>query len=66
MCEVFNTSVNVMRTIKIVILGQEMVGKSSLILRSTKNHFNGNQMGTVGAAFATLRIPQHECKFEIW
>lgn len=55
-----------MRSIKVVMLGKEFVGKSSLILRYTKKQFSDNLVGTVGAAFATLKVPHHECKFEIW
>ena len=65
MSEISDAS-SVMRSIKIVMLGQEMVGKSSLILRYTKNQFDEKQQGTVGAAFATVKVPQHDCKFEIW
>jgi small GTP-binding protein len=42
--------------IKAVAIGNLSVGKTSLILRYTKNEFAGNYIPTIGADFTTIRL----------
>ncbi|CAI6767726.1 VPS21 [Saccharomyces cerevisiae] len=60
-----NTSVT---SIKLVLLGEAAVGKSSIVLRFVSNDFAENKEPTIGAAFLTQRviINEHTVKFEIW
>lgn len=55
---------------KLVLLGEAAVGKSSLILRFTKDAYEENRESTIGAAFMAQQIPLPErnvvVKFEIW
>eukprot|EP00210_Caulerpa_lentillifera_P002336 g2241.t1 len=41
-------------------------GKSSLVLRFVKGQFFDYQESTIGAAFLTKLLPEHNVKFEIW
>ena len=41
---------------KVVLLGDVAVGKSSLVLRFTKNMFSDRHQATIGAAFATKEM----------
>ncbi|KAL9975225.1 hypothetical protein ACROYT_G012358 [Oculina patagonica] len=54
--------------IKLVILGGELVGKSSFVLRFVKGRFYEYQEATVGAAFLTMKLCLDDTtvKFEIW
>ncbi|CAI4036395.1 hypothetical protein SMKI_15G2380 [Saccharomyces mikatae IFO 1815] len=60
-----NTSVT---SIKLVLLGEAAVGKSSIVLRFVSNDFAENKEPTIGAAFLTQRVTinEHTVKFEIW
>ncbi|SCU88229.1 LADA_0E08944g1_1 [Lachancea dasiensis] len=60
-----NTSVT---SIKLVLLGEAAVGKSSIVLRFVSNDFAENKEPTIGAAFLTQRVNMgdHTIKFEIW
>ena len=60
-----NTSVT---SIKLVLLGEAAVGKSSIVLRFVSNDFAENKESTIGAAFLTQRVTinEHTVKFEIW
>lgn len=58
---------------KIVLLGESAVGKSSVVLRLTKNQFKDNDESTIGAAFlthtTTISTGDGESdivKFELW
>ncbi|KIX00481.1 uncharacterized protein Z518_10621 [Rhinocladiella mackenziei CBS 650.93] len=54
---------------KLVLLGESAVGKSSLVLRFVKDHFDDYRESTIGAAFLTQTISLDEnttVKFEIW
>jgi Ras-related protein Rab-5C len=56
-------------TFKLVLVGSSAVGKSSLVLRFTRDKFNEYQASTVGASFITKDIlvdPNTLIKFEIW
>jgi Ras-related protein Rab-5C len=54
--------------VKLVLLGEAAVGKSSLVLRFVSNDFQENKEPTIGAAFLTQRctINDRTIKFEIW
>lgn len=54
--------------VKLVLLGEAAVGKSSLVLRFVSNDFQENKEPTIGAAFLTQRctIGDRNIKFEIW
>jgi len=51
---------------KLVLLGDMGAGKSSLVLRFVKGQFFDYQESTIGAAFLTKTLPDHNVKFEIW
>lgn len=51
---------------KLVLLGEMGSGKSSLVLRFVKGQFFDYQESTIGAAFLTKSLPEHNVKFEIW
>ncbi|ODV58304.1 Rab family GTPase [Ascoidea rubescens DSM 1968] len=55
-------------SVKLVLLGEAAVGKSSLVLRFVSNDFQENKEPTIGAAFLTQRckINDQTIKFEIW
>ena len=55
-------------SVKLVLLGEAAVGKSSLVLRFVSNDFQENKEPTIGAAFLTQRckINEKTIKFEIW
>jgi len=55
-------------SVKLVLLGEAAVGKSSLVLRFVNNDFQENKEPTIGAAFLTQKIslPDRIIKFEIW
>jgi len=55
--------------VKVVLLGQTCVGKSSLVLRFVQDKFFPHTEGTIGAAFLTKTIDPGDgtqVKFEIW
>ena len=58
---------NVVR-LKLVLLGEASVGKSSLVLRFARGQFISSHEPTIGAAFLTqtLDLDDHTVKFEIW
>ncbi|RCI08486.1 hypothetical protein L249_8780 [Ophiocordyceps polyrhachis-furcata BCC 54312] len=55
-------------SVKLVLLGEAAVGKSSLVLRFVNDDFQENKEPTIGAAFLTQRcnLPTRIIKFEIW
>ncbi|CAK1354517.1 unnamed protein product [Cercospora beticola] len=55
-------------SVKLVLLGEAAVGKSSLVLRFVSNDFQPNKEPTIGAAFLTQKcqLPSRTIKFEIW
>lgn len=55
-------------SIKLVLLGEAAVGKSSLVLRFVSNDFQENKEPTIGAAFLTQKctVNDRTIKFEIW
>merc|ERR1712232_1206672 len=56
--------------VKLVLLGDSNVGKSSLVLRFVRNSFNAEQVTTVGAAFLQAPVPLEDSddkiQFGIW
>ncbi|KAJ3377210.1 Vacuolar protein sorting-associated protein 21 [Entophlyctis sp. JEL0112] len=54
--------------VKLVLLGEAAVGKSSLVLRFVNNEFPKKKEPTIGAAFLTqkCRLEDKIIKFEIW
>jgi Ras-related protein Rab-5C len=55
-------------SVKLVLLGEAAVGKSSLVMRFVNNDFQDNKEPTIGAAFLTQKcnLPTRTIKFEIW
>ncbi|KAI8887552.1 ras protein [Backusella circina FSU 941] len=53
---------------KLVLLGESAVGKSSLVMRFVKDHFDEYRESTIGAAFLaqTITLDNNTVKFEIW
>lgn len=53
---------------KLVLLGEAAVGKSSLVLRFVSDDFQENKEPTIGAAFLTQKcaLANRTIKFEIW
>lgn len=62
------TPVGNVREVKLVLLGEAGVGKSSLVLRFVANHFKAYSESTIGAAFMskTLVVDDQAIKFQIW
>lgn len=54
--------------VKLVLLGEAAVGKSSLVLRFVSDEFQENKEPTIGAAFLTQKcqLTNRTVKFEIW
>ncbi|KAI7869311.1 ras family-domain-containing protein [Spinellus fusiger] len=63
----FNSNKKVV-PVKLVLLGESAVGKSSLVIRFVEGDFVENREPTIGAAFSTQKCPieDHTIKFEIW
>jgi len=55
-------------SVKLVLLGEAAVGKSSLVLRFVNDDFQENKEPTIGAAFLTQKcnLATRTIKFEIW
>lgn len=47
---------------KVVLVGDKAVGKSSIVLRYTKNHFSEGHTPTIGAAFVSKDLNIHNTK----
>ncbi|RXW24795.1 hypothetical protein EST38_g1062 [Candolleomyces aberdarensis] len=54
--------------VKLVLLGEAAVGKSSVVLRFVNNEFQANKEPTIGAAFLTqkCRLEDRILRYEIW
>jgi Ras-related protein Rab-5C len=54
--------------VKLVLLGEAAVGKSSVVLRFVNNEFQANKEPTIGAAFLTqkCRLEDRVLRYEIW
>ncbi|XP_055389287.1 ras-related protein Rab-18-B [Condylostylus longicornis] len=59
---------DILTTIKLLIIGESNVGKSSLMLRFTENDFDEDQTLTIGVDFKTkiLNIDGSNVKLAIW
>lgn len=57
-----------MREVKLCLLGEAGVGKSSLVLRFVSDTFNPNNTSTIGASFMSKSFVRGEetIKFQIW
>ncbi len=57
-----------MKRIKILVLGDSGVGKSSLILRWTSDAFNPSLVSTVGVTFKTRKVPVYNefVQVQVW
>ena len=55
-------------TVKLVLLGDSRVGKSSVVIRFVKNEFDQYKFPTIGATFLTqsVNVGEYLVKFEIW
>lgn len=53
-----------MNSIKVVLLGESSVGKTSLVVRLKRNIFADDNESTVGVSFS--RIPYNSVNFELW
>ncbi|GJN90858.1 hypothetical protein Rhopal_003872-T1 [Rhodotorula paludigena] len=53
---------------KVVILGSQGVGKTSLINRSTTGHFSHGRSSTIGASFLTKKLTVEDTRvhFQLW
>jgi small GTP-binding protein len=53
---------------KIVIAGDENVGKTSLVRRCCEGHFETSRVSTIGVDFQTkvIRLPDGDVKLSIW
>ena len=56
------------REVKVVLLGDTGVGKSSLVLRFVTNSFKAYSESTIGASFMSkiMAIDGNKIKFQIW
>jgi len=54
--------------VKLVLLGEAAVGKSSVVMRFVNNEFQSNKEPTIGAAFLTqkCRLEDRVLRYEIW
>lgn len=54
--------------VKLVLLGEAAVGKSSVVMRFVNNEFQPNKEPTIGAAFLTqkCRLEDRVLRYEIW
>ncbi|KAK9538837.1 hypothetical protein VZT92_003985 [Zoarces viviparus] len=59
---------DVLTTLKLLIIGESGVGKSSLLLRFTEDTFDPDQSATIGVDFKvkTLSIDGNKAKLAIW
>jgi small GTP-binding protein len=56
------------REVKVVLLGDTGVGKSSLVLRFVTNNFKPFNESTIGASFMSkvIMVNGRQIKFQIW
>jgi len=68
MAESASGSVDKSVQVKLVLLGEAAVGKSSVVLRFVSNEFQPNKEPTIGAAFLTqkCRLEDRVLRYEIW
>uniref|UniRef100_A0A8C5C8I3 RAB18A, member RAS oncogene family n=1 Tax=Gadus morhua TaxID=8049 RepID=A0A8C5C8I3_GADMO len=58
----------ILTTLKILIIGESGVGKSSLLLRFTDDTFDPDQTATIGVDFKvkTISVEGNKAKLAIW
>jgi len=68
MADTASGSVDKSVQVKLVLLGEAAVGKSSVVLRFVSNEFQANKEPTIGAAFLTqkCRLEDRVLRYEIW
>jgi len=68
MADAASGSVDKSVQVKLVLLGEAAVGKSSVVLRFVSNEFQANKEPTIGAAFLTqkCRLEDRVLRYEIW
>jgi len=68
MAEAASGSLDKSIQVKLVLLGEAAVGKSSVVLRFVSNEFQANKEPTIGAAFLTqkCRLEDRVLRYEIW
>jgi small GTP-binding protein len=56
------------RIVKVVVLGDSGVGKSSIVMRFVTNNFKVNNEPTIGAAFMTktITVEGSTVSYQIW
>uniref|UniRef100_A0A8P4GG47 RAB18A, member RAS oncogene family n=1 Tax=Dicentrarchus labrax TaxID=13489 RepID=A0A8P4GG47_DICLA len=59
---------DILTTLKILIIGESGVGKSSLLLRFTDDTFDPEQAATIGVDFKvkTITVDGNKAKLAIW
>jgi small GTP-binding protein len=68
MADVASGSADKSVQVKLVLLGEAAVGKSSVVLRFVSDEFQANKEPTIGAAFLTqkCRLEDRVLRYEIW
>jgi len=68
MAEAASGSLDKSVQVKLVLLGEAAVGKSSVVLRFVSDEFQANKEPTIGAAFLTqkCRLEDRVLRYEIW
>lgn len=63
-----STTPSKVQNVKLVLLGDQGVGKSSIALRYVRGEFTENSEATIGAAFLTqtTTVSNQSIKFDIW
>nr|AFZ78867.1 Ras-related protein [Coptotermes formosanus] len=63
-----NPSVQEEYSIKLILIGDSSVGKTSLIMRYIDDKFSPNNLSTIGVDFKTkyLEIDGHQVKVQVW
>lgn len=57
-----------MKAFKVILVGPQAVGKSSILCRLSETHFNSNYLSTVGIDFKTYQVEVNEQNYslQIW
>ena len=57
-----------MDSVKVVLVGESGVGKTSIVSRFTKDSFNADEISSSSAQFIskTIKINEQSIKFDIW
>lgn len=62
------TSIDLVQTFKILVVGDPDVGKTSLMNRLVHDVFSNKYAATIGVDFkvATMKIGEYKCRIQIW